>query len=419
MVLHKEEVLLPFVSGVRALTRLGGVVVSVLWFVSHLLRSFTEDASMGSTLPESVLRGHAAEVMSAAFAWDDSTAGSPTLLSAGSDGEVRLWSLQTFRPLAMGAAHPGSSCLTVRALAGRRVLTHGRDGFVRLWDASDGKLLRGPVLELPSTCYNFCTCAVSAALEHQPLLRGDDGDGDDSCAASAASPLLALPNEDAQELLLWDLRQRKCVRSLAPSSDLGKAGMCMCVRFAARDALLVSGWEDGSLQVFDLRGATPTLITGARRVHTEPVLCLDVDKRGEYALSGAADCALCVTPLAGLGGSISGAPAPPREPGTKLSIPLTNEASGSGGLASVSLRPDGKVFASGGWDRRVRIWQWKKFKPLAVLQQHTGTVNAVSFSGCSKWLASASSDGTLALWSLFPPKSPRGTGSKEPDHVEN
>ena len=64
-----------------------------------------------------------------------------------------------------------------------------------------------------------------------------------------------------------------------------------------------------------------------------------------------------------------------------------------------------KVFAAGGWDRRVRLWQWRKWKPLAVLAQHGGTVNAVTFSEDSQWLASASSDTTVALWKgLFPPR---------------
>mmetsp|Transcript_54986 Transcript_54986/g.97077 ORF Transcript_54986/g.97077 Transcript_54986/m.97077 type:complete len:106 (-) Transcript_54986:184-501(-) len=75
----------------------------------------------------------------------------------------------------------------------------------------------------------------------------------------------------------------------------------------------------------------------------------------------------------------------------------------SGGVSSLSLRPDGKLLAAGGWDKRVRVWQTRKWKPLAVLRQHNGTVNAVDFSSCSRWLASASNDHTIALWSLYPP----------------
>ena len=74
-------------------------------------------------------------------------------------------------------------------------------------------------------------------------------------------------------------------------------------------------------------------------------------------------------------------------------------------LWQVCVRPDTKLLATGGWDRRVRVWQWGKWKPLAVLRYHTGTVNAVCFSPCSRWLASASNDRTVAIWSIYPPLS--------------
>lgn len=90
-------------------------------------------------------------------------------------------------------------------------------------------------------------------------------------------------------------------------------------------------------------------------------------------------------------------------PAASLEVPVTNEAHGSGGIQTLSIRPDGKLLAAGGWDRRVRVWQWKRFKPLAVLQHHTATVNAVHFSHCSRYLATASCDKTIALWSLYPP----------------
>lgn len=380
-----------------------------------------------SAEPETVLRGHSGEITAAAFAWKNA-AGLPTLLSGASNGEVRLWSLQTFRPLATLDAHKGSSCLAVRTLANSRILTQGRDGAVRIWDASEG-IRSAPLLELPSECYNFCQCACSeslvgfsSALTDETYYGGSrNGGGDDvPCDASSAAPatatnlgepprgpaapLMAMPDADAQQLQLWDLRQRSAARTLAPLESHGKAGMCMCARFAASDAMLLSGWEDGSLHSFDLRGGAGAAT--ARKLHSEPLLCLDVDGTGAHVLTGSADCKLVVTPLLA-GGE-------PGEPVGQLQVPVTNKASGSGGLASICNRPDGKIFAAGGWDRRVRIWQWKRFKPLAVLQHHTGTVNTVCFSPCSHWLASASSDSTIALWKLFPPKgeSSRGRASE-------
>ena len=345
--------------------------------------------------PVAVLRGHAAEVTSARFApadaaWTDST-GQPLLLSASMDGEVRIWSVHTRRMFTSIMAHPGKSVLTVSAIADRKVLSQGRDGFVRIWDVTSGAL-SGPLAELPSKSYNFCQAACSAAVQ----LTGPEGS---DCPAKP--PLIAMASEDAMELTVWDLRQRTCAMHFIPArreehvKGEGKSGMCMCARFARDDTALLSGWEDGSLQVFDLRapGAPPRT---RQRIHTESMLCLDMDAAGEHALTGAADRKLCVTPIAPDG--------TPGEQSAQLPIPITTVSSGSGGLQTVCMRPDGRVFAAGGWDHRVRVWQWRKLKPLAVLKQHTGTVNAVTYSPCSRWLASASADGTIALWNLFPPK---------------
>ncbi|KAL1521016.1 hypothetical protein AB1Y20_022573 [Prymnesium parvum] len=359
--------------------------------------------------PAGVLRGHAAAVTAARFTAADG-AGEPLLASAGADGELRLWSLRTRRTLAAAAAH-SAPVLSLLPLADGRLLTHGRDGAVRVWDGAAALALVG---ELAVRSYSFCQCAGSPAL-----LRGwPPASPPSPPAATPATPaepagwssaLLASPSEDAQEVLLWDLRQKAAARTLRPSSAGGeglagrRVGMCMCLRFVQRQPAeggggaqpveLLSGWEDGTLKLFDLRADLPV---SSSKLHTEPLLC--VDAAATYAVTGSADCAVSVVELAnsnvaeGILGSIC-----------QLSIPVTNEAQGSGGVSSLSLRPDGKLLAAGGWDKRVRVWQTRKWKPLAVLRQHNGTVNAVDFSSCSRWLASASNDHTIALWSLYPP----------------
>eukprot|EP00908_Phaeocystis_cordata_P014678 Transcript_25781.p2 GENE.Transcript_25781~~Transcript_25781.p2 ORF type:complete len:292 (-),score=109.68 Transcript_25781:2767-3642(-) len=281
---------------------------------------------------------------------------------------------------------------------------------------------------LQAQSYNFCGCALT------PSAAAATAWEDNSGGKGGASPhVLALPSMDAQLVLLWDLREkapRPPQLSAVPEQQQQQqqppplaggakgAGMCMSLRFVGEHALL-SGWEDGSLRLFDTRHAPGGAPRSVRALHAEPVLCLDASADGGAAVSGAADCLVAVTPLrstkgggaaeggggAAEGGGSAAESGQPSELGTplcRLEVPTTGDAE-HGGIQAVCVRPDAKLLATGGWDRRVRLWQWGKWKALAVLRHHTGTVNAVHFSHCSRWLASASNDRTVAIWTLFPP----------------
>ena len=336
--------------------------------------------------PGCVLRGHRAEVT--ALSLSLSPPGAPLkLASGGSDGELRLWSLHTQRATSVVEAHPGYPLLAIHALNGGVLMTQGRDGFVRTWDLAAGR--REPLMECSATTFSFCQAVPVPARDGEPAVESADG-----------PPLIAMPSADAQSVVFWDSRQAGVARTFLPTVTRERAGMCMCLRFIGPDAFL-SGWEDGTLQLFDVRATSRPCV---RQVHSEPLLCIDVCPKGKAAVTGSADCKVCVIPLlaptpcedgveqAGAGANIAlGEP-------TAREIPVTNESSGSGGIAAVRVRADGRVVATGGWDRRVRVWQWRRMKPLAILRHHKSTVNALDFSPCGRWLASGSSDGTIALW---------------------
>ena len=71
------------------------------------------------------------------------------------------------------------------------------------------------------------------------------------------------------------------------------------------------------------------------------------------------------------------------------------------GVAAATLRGDSRMFATAGWDKKVRIFHYVKRKPLAVLQYHKAAVNDVLFESRTQALASASKDGSIALWHVF------------------
>jgi len=130
-------------------------------------------------------------------------------------------------------------------------------------------------------------------------------------------------------------------------------------------------------------------------------------------------------------------PVPTIEPAYKINN--TKHA----GQQSLSVRSDGRLFACGGWDSRVRIYSAKTLKEVAVLKWHKEGVYAVAFArllegtalesnaevgatgnmegkmakketGLSKlqrqreekmqvkhWVAAGAKDGKISLWELF------------------
>uniref|UniRef100_A0A3B3XRX9 Guanine nucleotide binding protein (G protein), beta polypeptide 1-like n=1 Tax=Poecilia mexicana TaxID=48701 RepID=A0A3B3XRX9_9TELE len=74
------------------------------------------------------------------------------------------------------------------------------------------------------------------------------------------------------------------------------------------------------------------------------------------------------------------------------------------GVSQLCVRGDGRLLASAGWDHRVRVFGWKKLRPLAVLQYHTDMVLSVAFSDHQeprqRLLAAGSKDQRVSLWKL-------------------
>ena len=78
---------------------------------------------------------------------------------------------------------------------------------------------------------------------------------------------------------------------------------------------------------------------------------------------------------------------------------------GKPGVSLLRFRsPDNRIFAVGGWDKRLRIFDRATETPLAILKGHTGSVNAVDWApdaNQSGLLATGSSDGRIHIWRCF------------------
>ncbi|CAF2147911.1 unnamed protein product [Brassica rapa subsp. narinosa] len=376
--------------------------------------------------PVAVLRGHRHSVMDVSFH------PSKSLLFTGSaDGELRIWDTIQHRTVSSAWAHSrANGVLAVAAspwLGENKIISQGRDGTVKCWDIEDGGLSRDPLLVLNTSAYHFCKFSLvkkpKASLKEAEghSKNRDEQDAGDTCNVQCTddsegsvgdSDLLqvtdgdhaeratyvAVAGEEPTEVEIWDLNTRSKIIQLpqatpdesASASTKGR-GMCMAVQlFSPPESQgflhVLAGYEDGSTLLWDIRN--PKIPLTSVRFHSEPVLSLSVASSCDGGISGGADDKIVMYNINHSTGSLT----------LRKEIILERP-----GISGTSIRPDGKIAATAGWDHRVRVYNYRKGSPLAILKYHGATCNAVSYSPDCELMASASEDATVALWKLYPP----------------
>ncbi|XP_014799551.1 PREDICTED: guanine nucleotide-binding protein subunit beta-like protein 1 [Calidris pugnax] len=315
--------------------------------------------------PQFVLRGAGAPVHALRFCAQEPAV--PVLFSGSENGFIHVWNLQTHRVDTALDGHGRKSVYCVETMGGRdSLLSQGRDQRICLWDLAEGRTAVTDSILTENV--GFCKCSLVEVAPGRWLM------------AMAAKAL--------QEVQVLELPSKTSVCTLKPEAG-AKLGMPMCLKLwqpSCGSPLLLAGYEDGSVVLWNLSTgrALSQLVC-----HQEPVMSLDFDSEKARGISGSSEKVLSIWSL---------------NEQQNLQVYKTHELVNAG-ISAVTIRPDKKILATAGWDHRIRIFGWKKLKPLAVLDYHTATAHCLAFSDHShpaqRLLAAGSRDHRISIWSIY------------------
>lgn len=295
-------------------------------------------------------------------------------LSGGRDGKLKLWDLFTGE-----CQQTVPTCSLVDALAvspdGRRVLSaQGTWYTLKLWDLSTGACvwtvegLRPRWSRLPSgwTGEGHTATINSVAISPDGRL-GLSGGGNWSWSAASEDRLLH-PSH-TRTLKLWDLSTGVCLRTFEVHEEKVNS-----VAFSPDGRLSLSGSEDKTLKLWDL--STGSCQQTFRTEYGVDTTAISPD--GRFILSGHYGKTLKLFDLA------TGA---------------RQQTFHTGGT-TVAISPDSGFILSAGVDTTLKLWDSSTGVCLRTLEGHSEPVRSVTFSPDGRYILSGSDDTTLKLWEL-------------------
>jgi WD40 repeat protein len=275
-----------------------------------------------------------------------------------------LWDLEKEVLVRKFAHESGWTSASGFSADGKRFLTYGSDGTVRLRDVNGKELCRFPPLDVPEGTLKIVSTAAFSP----------DGRFAVSATWGGTVQIWKLPPPDPVHTLIGHNDIVWGARFCLDGTHVVSAGGTRWEEDTKR-------WLDGSdfqLRLWDVRTGKEVRRFGD---HTESVGWLAVSPDGKRVISsgGRTDNTMRLWDL--LTGQL-----------------IRRYDKHSGVVHTVAFSPDGKRFASSSFDKSLRLWDVETGQAIHCFEEGKTVFRAIDFSRDGKYVLSGSDDGRLRLW---------------------